>query len=282
MKLNKYRVWCNDDSQWEYIWQDVDTPAPSACPSDPVSHTVDNLKTSIIDTTVGDTVELGNAAMIDYDDGEGHKVFRFAPQPSTPGYFMCDRDFKLNTGVLSGSYEDLKVNTSTLERESWNEIELNGVYKNDPISGWIEVDDQDDADTNAELSIWTYQAKHPSTSALIPIDVRGGTLAVDDSLSGETWAHQFYVVMAPDIPVAYGGGVKFFDGYLKPYSNGHMRSVNQLATKLDPEKWVSPYTTATGTSDGDNTKICAFLYYPKGTKNTHIFRLITYRPNGTF
>jgi hypothetical protein len=194
---------------------------------------------------------------------------------------MCDRDFKLNTGVISGTYEDLKVDLATKDRISWNEISLNGVFKDDPTSGMILCDDQADADVNACLSIWTYQAKHPSTSALIPIDIRGGTLAVDDELSGAIWDHQFYVVLSPDIPAAYGGQVKFFDGYLKPYANGHMRSVNQLATKLDPALWVAPDTTATGSSDGDNTKICAFLYYPKGTKNTHIFRLITYRPNGT-
>lgn len=237
-------------------------------------------------TSEPDSVNVNNFAAIDYDDGDGHKVFRFAPQPSTPGYFMCDRDFRLNTGLLSGSFEDLAVNPTTLDRVSWNEIELDGVYKNDPISGWIEVDDQADADANAELSVWTYQAKSQSTSALIPLDIRGGTLYVDtavqDLSASDKWEHQFYVVMAPDLPTPYGGGVKFFDGYLLPYSGSQMSSLNQLATHLDPIKWGAPYTDLTGTSDGDNTKIRALLYYTKGSKHTHVFRLITYRPPGTF
>lgn len=42
--VNKYRLWCNDESAWVYQWNESE---PTACPNN-TSHTLDTDKTSIV------------------------------------------------------------------------------------------------------------------------------------------------------------------------------------------------------------------------------------------
>lgn len=43
--INKYRIWCNTDSKWEYVWGEN---APTKCPTN-TTHTIDATKTAIVD-----------------------------------------------------------------------------------------------------------------------------------------------------------------------------------------------------------------------------------------
>ena len=48
-----YRIWCDTDSKWEYVTQDIDAAVPTVCPTDG-GHTVDTDKTAITETNEAD------------------------------------------------------------------------------------------------------------------------------------------------------------------------------------------------------------------------------------
>jgi hypothetical protein len=54
--VNKYRVWCDTDSKYEYVWAET---APTACPTD-TGHTIDTSKTSIVESRGDDFVDISN------------------------------------------------------------------------------------------------------------------------------------------------------------------------------------------------------------------------------
>lgn len=66
--LRKYRVWCNDDSRYEFTdWLEESQGAPTTCPVDPVGHTIDLVK----------TVSIGRRQNVDVSQHPvigGHKV----------------------------------------------------------------------------------------------------------------------------------------------------------------------------------------------------------------
>jgi len=45
-EVYKYRVWCNTDSKWEYVWAEVE---PTVCPVD-TAHPIDTAKTAVVST----------------------------------------------------------------------------------------------------------------------------------------------------------------------------------------------------------------------------------------
>lgn len=189
-----------------------------------------------------------------------------SPMPSSPNTRMCDRDAIVRTGVMTNTHEDLKVNTATMQRENWNELVFMGCFKGDDVSGYAPCTDQADADANAVLSVWNYQA-HDGTNP-IRYEIRGGSLWVDSNLVEPVEAHQIYVIVAPDIPLAMGGNVKFFDGYLYQFSGYRMEAENSTASVLDPT--LSTYASM----------LRVYIFYPPGAKQSHVLRLITYRPVG--
>lgn len=200
------------------------------------------------------------------------KVQRIAVQPARTHYYMNFRDFRLNTGIYDGaeSFEDLKVNPSTNEREAWDEMSFVGCYKGDDNSGYTLCTDQADADTNATLSIWDFLANdQQNTPANVDIDMMGGVLWVDPSLAepnaGDIWKHQFYALMAPNIPTFMGGAVPFFDSYLYPHQGEWTEALNTLAVTLDPS------------ASAEAARIRFWIYYPAGAKQTHVLGLKIYR-----
>jgi hypothetical protein len=199
--------------------------------------------------------------------GEG--VMLVAPQPQSIGLELCDRDILLKTAIVGAdSFEDLKANLTTFVRESWGETSLVGCYKWNGTA-YVACADQADADTNAVLSIWDYQAKHQTTQALVKYDVRGGGVSVD-STTPVTENTQIYAVAAPGIPASSGGGVRLFDGYLHFFAGDDVLVESPAARSLDP-------ALATAAS-----VLRIFMYYQAGAKRSHVLRLITYRPSGSF
>jgi hypothetical protein len=192
-------------------------------------------------------------------------VQRVVVQPGRTGYFMCDRDIKINTGVVGAdSFQDLKVNSSDNKQESWGEVSLVGCYKLDS-GNYVACADQADADTNAVLSVYDYVAINQTTDAAIEYDFKGGALWSDASLVADVWEHRMYAMLAPNIPAASGGSVRFFDGYLYPYQGKWQECVNSLSLKIDPSQSV------------EAARIRFWIYYPAGAKQNHVLRIITYR-----
>lgn len=209
-------------------------------------------------------------------DGPENSI-RVYPAPNREGYYLCDRDIKLyTTKITSGdSIEDYKVNYSTFVQEDWNEASLVGCYKDDGQGGYEACADQTDADSNACLSVWDF---HPHDQSVdqnpINYDLKGGALALVNGLQGDAndkHLHRIYATVAPNIPISMGGGVRFFDGYMEPYEDsGEMSSINPLAVFLSTDLST------------EATKLRLFIYYPAGVLQTYIFRVIMFRPLGTF
>lgn len=199
------------------------------------------------------------------------------------GYQMCDRDIKLVTHeiVEAASFEDVKpalsqdalVTPHTYLRVGWGEVSLEGVFKLD-AGAYVACATQGDADANAELSVWNMACKNPADQELIPWAIAGGGFNTDVAIAGDLWAHQLYVIGASDIPAVVGGQARFFDAYMACGVTKTLRTHNPESRLLDP--------TVEGAPAGAST-VKILLYYPKGElTRTHVLRLRTYRPAGTF
>lgn len=201
-------------------------------------------------------------------------VIYSVPKPSSFGYVMCDRDFKIKTCMVTtgSSVEDLKMNTSTNKEESWNELALVGVYKN--VAGTMTLcADQADADANGVLSVWDYHAKMPDGTTPIDYELRDGLLYVDPTLPvNETFDHRAYTIVAPSIPGAYGGSITVFDAYLGGNPDGVIEALSPQAQVLD----------AHGQAGTAASTVRLYIVHPAGSKLTHVLRLVTYRAPGTF
>ena len=199
-------------------------------------------------------------------------VLYTVPKPSSFGYEMSDRDFRINPCMVAqdDAVEDWKVNTQTNLEEDWNELSTGGVYK--LVNGaMVEVDDQADADANGILSVWDYQAKLGGNP--IHYEVRDGCLYVDPALpANERWDHRAYAVAVPGVPAAYGGSVAVFDAYLGPVSGGLIEARSPQAMALDPN----------GPAGAAGSVIRLYIFHPAGSRLSHVLTLVTYRAPGTF
>jgi len=175
------------------------------------------------------------------------------------------------TGGVSNSVSDVKINPTNYTKSAWCELQPVGVFKSDGGGGYVECTNQGDADTNACLSIWSYVANNQTTRAPQVIEIRDGLIYVDPTIS-DSLEHQSYAVGAPQIPAVYGGQVLQFDAYLKFYKGSVLGATSPQAEALDPN----------GPGGRAAAELRIFIYYPAGTKNTHVLRLVTYRPPGTF
>ena len=173
-------------------------------------------------------------------------------------------------GGENPSCEDLKLNLDNLKEEGWGELSLVGVYK-DNGGTMEECTDQSDADSFGILSVWDYTAFNPYTCDSMRYEMRDGYLVVDPSLpANERWDHRTYAIAAPLIPGTLGGQIRIFDGYLGPAPEGVIDAKSPQTVVMDPDK-------ATGAST-----IRLHIFYPIGTKLSHVLRLVTYRKPGTF
>lgn len=102
--VNKYRVWCSTDSQWEYVWAEA---APTTCPTD-TGHTIDSGQTSIVGKLSEETVEVTQEPAFKHKQlPDGNKLYS-----RTEG-----KSFSLSTGVN----EALDFNIP------WNNAKLTGI-----------------------------------------------------------------------------------------------------------------------------------------------------------
>lgn len=194
------------------------------------------------------------------------------PQPQTPGFELCNKDIRLNTCIYDGasSFEDLLVNVSTKLREPWvGEVSSGGVWKLDAGS-MVACTSQTDADLNGILSIWDYRAVDQADgTTAIKYEIRGGNIDVDGNISANIFAHQIYAVAAPDL--GQPNYVRLFDGYL-----GH-KAGDTVATESPQAKMLDP-----APAPGLSNVLRIYVYHPAGDKKSHVLRLLTYRPSGTF
>lgn len=271
--LRKFRYLCTTEADYVTEWrEDVnDVPdTPTVCDND-TAHTIDAGTMSVIET-------VSDKPLV-REDG----VIYAVPKPSSFGYVMCDRDFRVSTSIFNAadSFEDLKINPVTLVEDDWGEMSFNGVYKSDGGGGYIPCTDQADADSNCVLSIWDYCAKLPADGSLIKYEMRDGLLYVDpglptvswDALTEEDkWGHRAYAMIAPGIPGDLGGSIAVFDSYLGMSPNRTVAALSPQATVLDPS----------GPAGAAGCLLRLYVFHPAGSKLSHVLRLVTYRAPGTF
>lgn len=225
------------------------------------------------------TMPVAVTNQLQREDGAVYAV----PKPSTYGYVMCDRDFRVNTCIMDAAqaFEDLKVIPATNTEAPWAEMSLNGVYKLDNGS-MVLCADQNDANTNGILSVWDYCAKlQADQTTLITYELRDGLLFVDPGIYAdknaptptERFGHRAYAVLAPDIPGAAGGSIAIFDGYLGSNPDSlKIEATSPQATVLDPA----------GPGGAAGVLLRLYIFHPAGSKLSHILRLVAYRAPGTF
>jgi len=247
---------------------------PTECMNDP-AHEIENIG---IESTVSDNdVNLANVATINDVD---HPPLRVVISPSDTGLYLCDRDILLKTCYIetATAVEDLKVkhtpgvpplNATDNKRVDWSELTLVGCYKGDEDTGFTLCDDQDDADANATLSVFQFLANNQNDGTSVLVAFRGGGIWVDPGIT-DSWDHQIYAILAPDIAPAYGGCIRFFDGYLKPYKGETMMVENSLAMSCDPS--ATPAAAI----------LRIWVYHPAGEKAEHILRLVIFRQPAHF
>ena len=204
-------------------------------------------------------------------------VIYSVPKPSSFGFEMCDRDFKLKTCMLTEPAEDLKLDTTTMLETPWGEMSLVGLYKN--VGGsMVECADQTDADTNCTLTVFEYTAKVGGSP--VDYELRDGMLYVDPSLAvnwsnmteSEKWDYRAYAIGAPAIPAGSGGSLAIFDAYLGMAPNREVTALSPQAMHLNPS----------GPAGAAGSVIRLYLIHPAGSKLTHVMRLVTYRQPGTY
>lgn len=263
----KFKIWCDTENKWVEGWFAED---PHRCPND-VTHTIDDVKTAVVEQNLDDDVIIANMATLQ----DRHKdVQRVVRQPGRTDHYMCDRDIKIKTSMVLDEtcIEDKKINVTTNKEEDWGEFSLVGCFKEDVSGDIVLCTDQNDADVNAELTIVDYLAINQTTQAPLNYDFMGGCLWADNQLAepvpGDKWKHRIYAVLAPMIPPSYGGGARFFDGYLYPYEGKWQEAINCMAIEINPDIPGAMQEAA---------RVRFWLKYPKGAKNTHVLRIIAFR-----
>jgi len=174
-------------------------------------------------------------------------------------------------GGTTNSLEDVKINPTTFVKGAWKELAQVGVYKDGGGGTYTLCTDQTDATNNAILSVWRYCAHDQVTGLPVSIEIRDGLLIVDSGISASL-DHQAYAIAAPQIPASYGGSIVQFDAYLKFHAGKTLGATSPAAKALDPY----------GAGGMAGAELRVYVYYPAGTQNDHILRLVTYRPAGTF
>jgi hypothetical protein len=270
--LYRYRVFCSTSAQYEYVWLPAGDPAPTTCPADP-AHTIDGAQTAVVDT-----VSSQDVVVIQPTNADG--IPFSIPKASGVGYILNDRDVLLRTSIVDQALavEDLKVAPSDHAQTTWGETSLVGVYKrsdvNVPYGAHVLCADQADADANATLSVYDYQAKTGGNP--VSYEIRGGSIYIDLHVEGlganatEREAHRIYVVAAPDIPLAFGGQIAFFDGYLAPWAQKWLKTDNNDAFRVVYNPAAPPASI-----------LRTWIFYPPGMKRTHILRFTLYRQQTT-
>lgn len=195
------------------------------------------------------------------------------PHPQGFGLEQCDRDFLIRTAVFDpndpmASYEDLRYEPGSNTEAPWGELTHMGVFKldNDVM---VPCTDPADALQNGIMSGWEYQALDRNDGETpILYEVRDASISIDPSLyqAPRTFDHRLYGTMAPDIPLAYGGQIPVFDGYLDAVPAPHVISTTSSVTKpIDPA--LGPGTNI----------IRIVVFHPKNTPAVHLVRMVTYR-----
>lgn len=101
--VNKYRVWCNTDGQYEYVWAEA---TPTLCPVNP-AHTIDTAKTAIIESVGDNIVHVTKSPVFGEKTINGKKLYV--------------RDHGASFALSAGTNDTLNFNIP------YDEVKFNGI-----------------------------------------------------------------------------------------------------------------------------------------------------------
>jgi len=140
MDVIKYRVWCNTDSQWEEVILSTTAAVPTTCPTDPIGHTIDGNKTTILETNTGENVNLINVntssnkhMKVEVEPREGVGLNFYSPN-------MCDRTtwYENSTPVTEFSMTDsgdlITWNTNGTHGGPWVDLTHGKLFQEDLLT----------------------------------------------------------------------------------------------------------------------------------------------------
>jgi hypothetical protein len=136
MNINQYKVWCDTDSKWEYVWLE-DTP--TVCPFN-AGHAIDTGKTAIMQSTQTTQVELTNVGTttsehlkVEVEPREGTGLNYYTPN-------LCDNTtwYEGATAVsgysLTDSGDQISWNTNGNHDGPWIDLTHGKVFAEDLIT----------------------------------------------------------------------------------------------------------------------------------------------------
>jgi hypothetical protein len=121
MALYKYRVWCNTDSKYEYIWLEDTEAAPTTCPTD-TNHVIDSAKTSVETVTATTQVEVVKETFL--------PAFLNKVLPDGKKLFRRKHGYTANIAGSSNGAIDMVVPYNTAKIA---EVEIIGCQKGDKV-----------------------------------------------------------------------------------------------------------------------------------------------------
>ena len=98
----KYRVWCDTDSKWEYVWRDENEAVPSLCPVN-TGHTIDTAKTSIVEQSSTNVVKVQEEEIP--TGGHFATTTIKIDVDATTGWKETDISFPFPIGMLSAEFQ---------------------------------------------------------------------------------------------------------------------------------------------------------------------------------
>lgn len=180
MKLYKYKIYCQTDSKFEYVWKDEDEAAPTTCPTN-TAHTCD-LNSVAIDETVDPKFQV---------DSESAQLNRLKYAPKGWNYQAHFIELKLST--LSGNYSEDKTGTSV----GFSSLKFFKADGTEITSGL-----QSDLDA---YCVHTKLIWKPSHS----IEIISGSIRTLTSITDDV---RLWATCAPHIASASGGNKAFLQG----------------------------------------------------------------------
>lgn len=139
MKLLQYRIWCLEDSKWEYVWLQEGSPLPATCPTN-TAHEVNDDSVSIVNIV---------DSALSTDDQGSVKITespRSGSRKTIISHNFCDKTswYRESTRIVGDGYGEILVPSDGYqafqsENTYWVDIKHGKIFGEDLISTSYEV-----------------------------------------------------------------------------------------------------------------------------------------------
>jgi hypothetical protein len=126
----KYRVYCDTDSKYEYVWAESE---PTTCPANPVSHTIDQDKTVVVEVREDSQIKIKEE---DTPTGAHYQARSFEIDvPAQTGSFSLDFSFPFPITLFSAEWINLSCSEGDVAQFQVAPDTVVGTLTSDMLSG---------------------------------------------------------------------------------------------------------------------------------------------------